>query len=545
VPSARPIETPISKRSTASPARLIPGEQASIGSGPRKKPSSVTLDGRFWAGQDTLDFPARPTRDLLQIFPEAVLPTPSVRGQRWRLAACVAADFFFIVLDFVAVGYLCAVAEIPIRRDLGALFRSLPFPTSALGLLLLYGALFTLLGYSERLYHPEIIRSPRKQRLVLGKAMFWSTALMGVALDWSGLQVISIGALAASALLNFLTMLGWRNQWRRLAARHAHSGRDARHVLIIGAGTLGRRLAAYLGEDPLGKHAVRGFLDDYEPLGGDIRGRVEDLEHIARSEFVDEIILTIPQREVAQRVIREARRNRIDVKVVPDFFGFEPGPMIFETFGNVPVLTLRQEEIPAFGLFLKRAVDITSSMAGLLVAAPLLAAIALAIRLDSPGPALYHAPRAGLKGKRFHCYKFRTMVVDADKLKQQLRARNERQGPCFKIADDPRITRVGRFLRRYSLDELPQLWNVFKGEMSLVGPRPHPLDDFEQYDLEDLQRLEFTPGLTGLWQVTARRDPSFERNLALDLEYIERWTLRTDLWILYKTVSVVLQGTGA
>ncbi len=458
----------------------------------------------------------------------------------------MAADFLFIVLDFVAVRYLGVLLQFAIRRDFGALLLPSPFPTAGLGFLLLYGALFTLLGYSERLYQPEILRSPRKELLVLGKVMFWSTLLMGAAIAWARVPIISIGTLAASAPLNFLTMLGWRNQWRRLATQHAHSRRDVRHALIIGAGMLGRKLAAYLGEDPVSKCVVQGFLDDDDPIGGDVLGRLEDLAHIARTEFVDEIILAIPQqREVAQSVIREARPNRIDVKVVPDFFGFEPGPMIFERFGNVPVLTLRQEEIPAFGLFLKRAVDIVSSAVGLLLATPLLAAIALAIRLESPGPVFYQASRVGLKGRRFRCYKFRTMVADADRLKQQLRVRNERQGPTFKISDDPRITRVGRLLRRYSLDELPQLWNVLRGEMSLVGPRPHPLDDFERYELEDLQRLEVTPGLTGLWQVTARRDPSFERNMALDLEYIERWTLWTDLWILYKTVSVVLQGTGA
>ena len=151
---------------------------------------------------------------------------------------------------------------------------------------------------------------------------------------------------------------------------------------------------------------------------------------------------------------------------------------------------------------------------------------------------------SGLKGRRFRCYKFRTMSADADKLKEHLRVHNQRQGPFFKMVDDPRITRAGRFLRRYSLDELPQLWNVVRGEMSLVGPRPHPLDDFERYDLGDLQRLDVPPGLTGLWQVTARRDPSFERGLALDLEYIRSWTLWRDFQILYKTISVVLHGSG-
>jgi lipopolysaccharide/colanic/teichoic acid biosynthesis glycosyltransferase len=174
-----------------------------------------------------------------------------------------------------------------------------------------------------------------------------------------------------------------------------------------------------------------------------------------------------------------------------------------------------------------------------------MATIALMIKVASPGQVLYLAKRVGLKGRRFICYKFRTMVSDADRLKDGLRAGNERLGPCFKIAADPRITRVGQFLRRYSLDELPQLWNVLRGEMSMVGPRPHPLDDFQHYRLEHLRRLDVTPGITGLWQVTARRDPSFQRNMALDLEYIERWSLRMDLWILWKTMFVVLQGNGA
>jgi exopolysaccharide biosynthesis polyprenyl glycosylphosphotransferase len=289
-----------------------------------------------------------------------------------------------------------------------------------------------------------------------------------------------------------------------------------------------------------------GFLDENEPIGGDVHGRLDDLANIARTDFVDEIILTAPyQPDLARRVIREARRNQLDVKVVPDLFGFEPDdPLVFEKFGNIPVLTLRAERMPKFGLFLKRLVDTVSAAATLAFAAPLLSIIALVIKLESPGPVLYQAERAGLKGRRFRCYKFRTMDADADKLKELLRASNERQGPFFKMVDDPRITRVGRFLRRYSLDELPQLWNVVRGEMSLVGPRPHPLDDFERYDLGDLQRLDVPPGLTGLWQVTARRDPSFERGLALDLEYIRTWTLWRDFQILYKTISVVLHGSG-
>jgi lipopolysaccharide/colanic/teichoic acid biosynthesis glycosyltransferase len=137
------------------------------------------------------------------------------------------------------------------------------------------------------------------------------------------------------------------------------------------------------------------------------------------------------------------------------------------------------------------------------------------------------------------------MVANANEVKDALRARNQREGPTFKIVEDPRITRVGRWLRRYSLDELPQLWNVWKGDMSMVGPRPHPLDDYARYRLEHLRRLDVTPGITGLWQVSARQSSSFQTNMALDLEYIERWSLWMDVRILLKTVAVVFQGTGA
>jgi exopolysaccharide biosynthesis polyprenyl glycosylphosphotransferase len=384
---------------------------------------------------------------------------------------------------------------------------------------------------------------PQRERLVLGKVVFWSAALVVIAVGWSGPHLISLTTLAASAPLNFLIMVAWRNHWRRVPAQ---SGRDVRNVLIIGAGTLGRKLAAHMSQDLACRRLVMGFLDEDEPIGEEVLGRVEDLGRIVRTDFVDEIILTASrQPDLARRVIREARRNQIDVKVVPELFGFEPDdPLVFEKFGNIPVLTLREERMPLFSLFLKRTVDAVSAVAALALTAPLLTIIALVIKLESPGPVLYQAQRVGLKGRRFRCYKFRTMDAGADQLREHLRASNERQGPCFKMADDPRITRAGRFLRRYSLDELPQLWNVVRGEMSLVGRRPHPLDDFERYDVGDLQRLNVPPGLTGLWQVTARRDPSFERGLALDLEYIRSWTLWRDFRILYKTVSVVLHGSG-
>ena len=534
--------TPI--RKFASPSRLIPGGQAA-GEASRKK-SSVTVDGRFWDWQGQGGLGEARKRRLSEIVAEAFFPRLSVHGQRWNLVRQVSADFFLIIFGFAAVGHLILLLEFAIYRDPASLLRPEPFPTAGPGLLLVYGALFTLLGFSERLYHPETLQIPRQEQLVLAKVVFWSTALVVAAVRWSGPHLISLTTLAASAPLNFLIMLAWRRRWRHVPVQAAQGGRDVRNVLIIGAGRVGRQLAAYISEDVSCSRSVVGFLDENEPIGGDVHGRLDDLARVARTDFVDEIILTAPhQPDLARRIIREARRNQIDVKVVPDLFGFEPDdPLVFEKFGNIPVLTLREERMPTFGLFLKQVVDTVTAAATLAFAAPLLSIIALVIKLESPGPVLYRAERAGLKGRRFRCYKFRTMDANADKLKELLRASNERQGPFFKMVDDPRITRVGRFLRRYSLDELPQLWNVVRGEMSLVGPRPHPVDDFERYDLGDLQRLDVPPGLTGLWQVTARRDPSFERGLALDLEYIRTWTLWRDFQILYKTISVVLHGSG-
>jgi len=504
------------------------------------------VDGRFWEWQGPDGLGGSRKRNIFAVLAETLLPSPSVHGQRWNLARQVSADFLLIIFGFAAVGQLIVLLEFAVHHDPAALLRPQPFPIAGPGLLLLYGALFTLLGFSERLYHSETVQVPQRERLVLAKVAFWSAALVIVAVRWSGPHLISLTTLAASAPLNFLIMLAWRNHWRRLPAQPAQSGRGVRNVLIIGAGKLGRELAAHMSQDLTGRHVVLGFLDQDEPVGSEVKGRVEDLARIVRTDFVDEIILTAPQHpDVARQVIREARRNQIDVKVVPDLFGFEPDdPLVFEKVGNIPVLTLREERMPTFCLFLKRTVDAVTAAAALAFATPLLTIIALVIKLESRGPILYQAQRVGLKGRRFRCHKFRTMSRDADKLKEHLRAHNQRQGPFFKMANDPRITRAGRFLRRYSLDELPQLWNVVRGEMSLVGPRPHPLDDFERYDLGDLPRLGVPPGLTGLWQVTARRDPSFERGLALDLEYIRSWTLWRDFQILYKTVSVVLHGSG-
>jgi lipopolysaccharide/colanic/teichoic acid biosynthesis glycosyltransferase len=180
----------------------------------------------------------------------------------------------------------------------------------------------------------------------------------------------------------------------------------------------------------------------------------------------------------------------------------------------------------------------------LILCAPLMITIALLIKVDSPGPVFYRAQRVGRKGRTFTCYKFRTMVDKAEKLRRGLEHRNERDGVLFKISDDPRITPVGAWLRKYSLDELPQFLNVLAGDMSIVGPRPPLATEVEHYDLSHLRRLDVLPGITGLWQVEARQDPSFDAYISLDMAYVENWSLMLDMRILARTVGVVFSGTG-
>jgi lipopolysaccharide/colanic/teichoic acid biosynthesis glycosyltransferase len=204
----------------------------------------------------------------------------------------------------------------------------------------------------------------------------------------------------------------------------------------------------------------------------------------------------------------------------------------------------RAEHIAGIRMYLKRMMDVFVSSLALVFLWPLMAVIAIAVKLESPGPVIFRSLRVGKYGREFDCYKFRTMVAGSDALKESLGRLNERRGPFFKIADDPRVTRFGRFLRKYSLDELPQLWNVLKGDMSLVGPRPHPVEDCAQYTSEHRRRLVVTPGVTGLWQVLARANPSFEICMMLDLAYIEKWSLLLDCRVLLKTIPAVLAGEG-
>jgi len=267
---------------------------------------------------------------------------------------------------------------------------------------------------------------------------------------------------------------------------------------------------------------------------------------IARSMFVDEIYFSTPaDKRIVVAVVEEARALGIDVRVVPDLYDGLAWNARVEYVGQFPTIPLHRREFPKSAFLVKRSLDVAVSGVGLLLMSPFLVVIALLVKMGSKGPVFYRAQRVGRKGRTFNCYKFRTMVVNADKLREDMAHLNEREGVLFKISNDPRVTKIGARLRKYSLDELPQLFNVLKGDMSLVGPRPPMAKEVEQYDLAHLRRLDVLPGMTGLWQVEARQDPSFDSYISLDTAYVENWNLLLDLRILARTVGVVVHGTGS
>jgi exopolysaccharide biosynthesis polyprenyl glycosylphosphotransferase len=278
-------------------------------------------------------------------------------------------------------------------------------------------------------------------------------------------------------------------------------------------------------------------------------GLISELESLILSEAVDEVFITLPldrYGNMIESIVQLCQEQGIVVRVEADLSAWTPARPYIGELGGVPLVSIRSVPRDGWQIFLKRLTDVIGSAALLLALAPLLAVVALLIKLDSRGPVLFKQERVGLNKRRFQLLKFRTMTEDADQQQDVLEHLNEAAGPVFKIRDDPRITGLGKVLRRYSIDELPQLFNVLRGDMSLVGPRPLPVRDVNRIHLRwHKRRFSVKPGVTCLWQVNGRSDVNFDRWVQMDLEYIDQWCLGLDLKILIKTVPVVFRGTGA
>jgi len=452
-------------------------------------------------------------------------------------------DAIFVLIIGVSIFWLRFAVAYPFRAQY-ELFASL-FGRTNLSFILLHSALVVLCCASLGLYGMPRDRGFMNESKTVVKAVGVATALLMFCIFASGNRLLSRVVFTGSGAISVLTLSGWRAAERQFLLRRKAAGHGISRVLMVGAERQRSALAGWLEESPHLGYEVCGFL--VADPKGDARalGSLRDLRAVALAYFVDELFIALPfDRELVKEMALDAGRLRLGLKIVPDLYDGLAWRAPLHSIGGFPVMDLHWQPIPTLGLALKRAIDIAVASLGLVLTAPIMAIAALWIRLDSPGPAIYVALRVGKKGRKFRCYKLRTMVANADAHKETLRGANERKGPFFKMEKDPRITRCGQWLRKFSIDELPQLINVWRGEMSLVGPRPHPVDDYERYTLEDLRRLDVKPGITGLWQVTARHDPSFETNMALDLEYIENWTLWLDMRILLKTLAQVFRGTG-
>ncbi len=339
------------------------------------------------------------------------------------------------------------------------------------------------------------------------------------------------------------------------------AGKDRRRILIVGRNPNVHALIDSIKARPDYGVDIVGVIDAPEstghkhpsasvPLPHDVHvlGTTRDLPGILTNHVVDEVLVLLPLKSFyseIEQILKTCEEAGIVTKLAPDLFNVNIARRTISWVGDIPFITYFTGPKESLELTIKRVVDILVSGTALVVLSPIMGAIALAIKLTSPGPVFFKQTRAGLNGRPFQMLKFRSMYVDAEERKKELEKLNEMDGPVFKIKNDPRVTPVGRFIRKYSLDELPQLINVLKGDMSLVGPRPPVPEEVEKYDWWQRRRLSFRPGLTYIWQVSSRNEIGFQEWMEMDLAYIDNWSLALDFVLLLRTIPVVLTGKGA
>lgn len=490
-------------------------------------------------------------RDALQ--PAPVAPGPPTRGKvepfftaLLNLALAVG-DLLALNLSFIVAYFLRYELEIggEIPGEFDVSYPDyVPVQAAMTGILLVT---FLLKG---------MYRLPRSVSLVGEFSSVLSTTSVGVMMLFAALSMTKYPA-SSRALFIFFWLLAMvsvglaRALHRLLTAAFQRRGIGLKRILVVGGNNaLGRRIMHSIATERSVDARVIGFVD-LEPCDdfGRFRclGTVGDIARIVREHQVDEIVIALPAASHDQmlKIVDHCERESVSFRVVPDLYQMRLNRVDVDTINGIPLIAMSQVQIRGWNLLIKRVLDVSVAMTLLTLFAPLLALVALAIKLDSPGPVLFRQTRTGKGGAPFTLYKFRSMRKDAEDELPQLLAMNEASGPIFKIREDPRMTRIGKVLRRTSLDELPQLINVLKGEMSLVGPRPPIPHEVAKYEDWHMRRLEVSPGMTGLWQVSGRSEIPFDEMVMLDIYYIENWCLALDLKILLRTIPAVLDGGGA
>lgn len=397
---------------------------------------------------------------------------------------------------------------------------------------------------------------PRRQRAIdeaqtLAVAMTLTTAIFAGVLYFS-LRGISRLQVILFYLLALLVLIVPRLIIRAVLRRMGHSHYARRRVLVLGAGQAGREIINTLARNQWAGLEPVGFLDDSAPTsssidGYPILGPIDSFLPLVEQHGIDDVIVALQPDDFQRffQLIADLQQLPIQVRIVPDYVKTTLFRTMLEEYAGVPLVTLQQPRLTTFERKIKRAFDLLVGTSVLLLALPLMGIIALAIRLDSPGPALYSQHRVGENGRLFYMHKFRSMVMDADKQVDSQLHTDENGQLTFKFRNDPRITRVGHFLRRTSLDELPQILNVLKGDMSIVGPRPELPWLVETYQPWQWIRLSVPQGMTGWWQIHGRGDKPQHLHTEEDLYYIQNYSLLLDVQILWRTAGAVLKGRGA
>ncbi len=437
-----------------------------------------------------------------------------------------------------------------LRYNERLIFAVLPEWNNVFLLFLFWAAGLVLFLKSRGLYGTDrSVTIPQETVRVFVCVMF-SSVLVGLMIFILQMKFFSRLVFIQSFLLLFFSLSAWRAAKRLLIRYRMVRGYYNQNVLIVGAGQAGIALVSEIESCPHLGLKVVGFFDNYKH--GRIAGHpvlshtIAEFPHVLQKYFIDEIYITIPsERALVSQVIAACRQMQKTAHVLADNFTLPVYNLELQHVGIMPMIKYLGARQHGTDLYVKRMLDVCLAVIGLIVLAPIFLVIAIAIKADSPGPVFYVSKRCGKKGRMFHFYKFRSMIDGADTQKASLRDQSEVTGPIFKMRDDPRITRVGRLLRRYSLDELPQLWNVLKGDMSLVGPRPPTPDEVEQYDIWQMRRLDVRPGITCLWQVRGRSNLSFYKWVKWDLWYIDNWSFALDMMILVWTIPAVFKRKGA
>ncbi|MFZ4516887.1 MAG: sugar transferase [Microthrixaceae bacterium] len=469
-------------------------------------------------------------------------PPPLAPGRRAK-AALVIADLIATVAGLAVATQLYLL--ITGRTPLGV------FPTAALAL-----PVWPVVYAHQSLYQARRVASRLEEFRRLVNACL-AGALLTAGLAFVLRDPLSRGWLALALVCVLATVAVEREGARRIFQRRRARGHLVRRVLVVGSNDEAREVAESLAEVPALGYDVVGFvatkpegqvidLRSGRPLGPCI-GDPSDVVDLVRMAGANGVIVatTETDQHSANRLVRDLTREGVYVEMTAALRDIAPGRISVRPLGRYPVLCIEPVAAVSWRASAKRVFDVVVAATLLVLTSPVLVAAAVAVRVGSGRGVLFRQKRVGRDGRKFTLLKFRTMVPDAEQMLGELQGRNEAAGPMFKMADDPRVTGVGRVLRKFSIDELPQLWNVVRGDMSLVGPRPALPEEAAQWDDALRERLRVRPGITGMWQVSGRYTSSLETYARLDLFYVDNWSMVADLAILAKTVPVVLLHRGA